>query len=946
MEGESPDSGDRRRSGRRLVVIAVSLVLVDILRLDLLTPRHQVAFTDGFEVVVAVICVWACRFAAARSSASVKALWIMPTAFFALMAFADLHDFLQDMSLTSGILCSYLGFVGWLQHLPLALLIYFPLEEDQKLDWNALAVLDFLLVTVVVVLAYFRLIYVPHQMGSQPWTVIGRAELLRDVLISGGLLLRFLFEPSRRAQSFYVKVAGVLAAITVLRALLPGYANPTFAVARPALWLLLGILAVRFPEVEGKAQQAHGRRDAVRLLLNLFAAAALLVVVILVLAAPVPSRRPTYLIVGVAVMLFVGRSAVAERRRDAAEQALREGEEKFFRAFEHAPDAYYIATLHGGLIHEANERFEEVFGYTREEAIGKTSHELGLFVDPLERKKFVPEIEKNGYARNLEFECQRKDGKIIDVLFSGNLMDGYGEPMILGVVRDISEQKRAQEALVRLRAAVDTSGEVIFMTDPEGLFTFVNPEFTRLYGYTEVEVAGKVTPRILKSGAMDAEHSAQFWRTILSKTVVRGEITNKTKDGRIVYVASSVNAVLNQQGEISGYLAIQRDITERKRLEEQFTQAQKMEAVGRLAAGVAHDFNNLLTIINGYSDLILDQLPSAEATREPLAEIKNAGERAAGLTRQLLAFSRQQMRTISDLNLNTVIGNSLKMLRRMIGENIRLLYNPVPHLRLINADVGNIEQVLMNLAVNSRDAMPNGGEFSIEATNVDVNEADATQHYPMPQGQYVMLAVSDTGCGMDAETQKRIFDPFFTTKEVGKGTGLGLASVYGIVKQNGGFIWVYSELGKGTTFKIYLPAVAGAEAIVEARKPAAGEGSETVLLVEDEGKLRVLARRILESRGYKVLEAPGGMEALLVAKQFQGPIHMLLTDLVMPVMGGRELAQELSKQYPQMRILFMSGYTDDTVVRHGILEEGVAFLQKPFAPEALAQKVRQVIDAK
>ena len=642
----------------------------------------------------------------------------------------------------------------------------------------------------------------------------------------------------------------------------------------------------------------------------------------------------------------VGASSVARdiTERKQAQEQIRVSEERFRKAFMTGADAYYIATLYGALIHEANDRFEDVFGYAREEVIGKTSIELGLYVDPSERKKFVAEIERNNYARNMELKCRRKDGRIIDVLLSGNLLKGYGEAMILGVVRDISEQKRAQESLVKLRQAVDASGEVIFMTDRQGIITFVNPEFTRLYGYSETEVVGKATPRILKSGSQPPEKIAEFWRTLFARQVARGPIVNETKDGHLLTMHSSASPILDEADNIIGFLAIQRDITEHQRLEQQFIQAQKMEAVGRLAAGVAHDFNNLLTIINGHSALMLKQLPSDNPARESFADIKDAGERAAALTRQLLAFSRQQVCTSTILDLNAIVSDSIKMLRRLIGEDIELVFDPAPDVGKVSADAGQIEQVLMNLAVNSRDAMPRGGKLTLEVSNFQANKDYAARHYPMPPGSYVMLVVSDTGCGIDWATQARIFEPFFTTKEQGKGTGLGLATVYGIVKQNGGYIWVHSELGFGTTFKIYLPLVEGTAEAKEARGVSAG-GSETVLLVEDELNVRSLARRMLESEGYKVLEAPGGMEALLMVSQHKGSIHLLLTDVVMPAMSGRELAEQLAKRHPEMRILYMSGYTDDTVVRHGVLESGVAFLQKPFAPEVLARKVREVLDA-
>jgi nitrogen-specific signal transduction histidine kinase len=396
------------------------------------------------------------------------------------------------------------------------------------------------------------------------------------------------------------------------------------------------------------------------------------------------------------------------------------------------------------------------------------------------------------------------------------------------------------------------------------------------------------------------------------------------------------------EGSVIAYIV---DLTERQRLEERFLQAQKMEAVGQLAGGVAHDFNNLLTVILGYSDLLAAKLDPGSLQFEELDEIRKAGERAASLTRQLLAFSRQQVLERKVLDVNDMIAQTEKMLGRLIGEDVELVTVLDSALNRVFADAGQLEQVIMNLAVNARDAMPRGGRLTIETANVEIDEAYARLHATVRPGSYVMIAVSDTGVGMNGETLAHMFEPFFTTKGRGKGTGLGLATVYGIVKQSGGSVWVYSEVGKGTTFKIYLPLVEeGGEAEpVPAAEPASLVGSETVLLVEDEEPVRALSRSILESYGYTVLEAASGKDGLDVAGHYPRPIHLVLTDVVMPEMGGSDMASRLEALRPGVCVLYMSGYTDDAVFRNELLEKGRVFLQKPFTPETLARKVREAL---
>jgi nitrogen-specific signal transduction histidine kinase len=389
-----------------------------------------------------------------------------------------------------------------------------------------------------------------------------------------------------------------------------------------------------------------------------------------------------------------------------------------------------------------------------------------------------------------------------------------------------------------------------------------------------------------------------------------------------------------------------RDISERKLLEAQFRQAQKMEAVGRLAGGIAHDFNNLLTAITGYADLALEDLPEGDPIRHDMKEILRAAYRAAGLTRQLLAFSRQQVLAPRVLDLNEVVRSVDQMLHRLIGEDIDLQTVLAPGLGRVKADPGQLEQVIVNLAVNARDAMPAGGNLTIETADIEMSETLGRDLTTVPAGHYVMLAITDSGTGMDEHTKARIFEPFFTTKEQGKGTGLGLATVYGIVKQSGGFIWVYSEPGHGTTFKIYLPRVEGAaEALVPPVGPAeVPRGTETVLIVEDEAAVRALAKTALARKGYRVLEAANGGEALLLCEAEQAPIHLLVTDVVMPGLGGADLAHRFAPLRPDMKVLFISGYTDQAAARDGKMPPGAAHLEKPFSLDGLARKVREVLD--
>jgi PAS domain S-box-containing protein len=503
----------------------------------------------------------------------------------------------------------------------------------------------------------------------------------------------------------------------------------------------------------------------------------------------------------------------------------------------------------------------------------------------------------------------------------------------------------AQESESLLRTIIETEPECVKLVDANGIVLRMNRAgLAMIEADSPEQVVGRpIYPLV------SPEHRQAFMT--LAEGVFRGESRSLAfeavglKGGRR-WLETHAVPLRDQKGETVVMLGVTRDITERKHLEDQLRQSQKMEAIGRLAGGIAHDFNNLLTVINGYSELTYQGLSADDPNRSNVEHIKQAGARAAALTGQLLAFSRRQVLALKVLDLNAVVTNMDKMLQRVIGEDIALATVLQPGLGRVKADPGQIEQVILNLAVNARDAMPQGGKLTIETKNVELDRTYADQHIAVQPGPYVLLAVSDTGCGMDKETQARIFEPFFTTKEKGKGTGLGLSTVYGIVKQSGGYIWAYSEPGRGATFKVYLPRVEEAVATVEPRALSAESqrGSETILLVEDEAGVRMLARTVLEAKGYTVLEARHSEEALALSGQHAGPIHLMVSDVVMPGMSGRELAERVKSARPNMKVLYVSGYTDDAVVRHGVLESGTAFLQKPFTPNALARKVRETLD--
>jgi hypothetical protein len=771
---------------------------------------------------------------------------------------------------------------------------------------------------------------------------------------------------------------------------------------------------------------------------------------------------------------------ITERKR--TEDALRKSEERFAMAFRSSPAAMLLIKVEddGRPIVDVNEAFEQSSGYRREEVIGRSAQELGLFADPREYDEYQKQFGGTGRIRNFEFHFRRKTGDIGTGLISTELMQLGGEPWVISATIDITERKAAEhdrrqserqyrslfdsmqegvalqrlictggvpdnyilldinrrgEELLGMRredvvnklatavygteaapylkeyAAVvqggrplqfemyfppmhkhffisvaamgedlfatiffdvteqrkaqeryklisENAADVIWMWDlEEDRCVYVSPSVRQLRGFSPEEVMAQPIDQALTAHACQmAASEIESRRAALESGDERARIRTSEveylrKDGTTVVTETATKLVSDARGKVRYLVGVSRDITELKRaeaekakIEDQLRQAQKLESVGRLAAGVAHDFNNLLTVINGFSQLLLGRLKAGDPLREGLEEIHRAGERAAGLTQQLLAFSRKQVLQPRVLDLNGVVEEMRPMLARLMGDNVELCVQLHAEAAAICADPHQLEQALMNLAVNSRDAMPQGGRFSIETGFVEWGESHVQLRPGAHAGPYVALTVSDTGVGMSEETRGHVFEPFFTTKEVGKGTGLGLSTVHGMVEQSGGYVEVDSQLGRGATFKIYMPKVVDARA--DSEKPAAVPvlgGGETVLVVEDQAKVRKFVIAALRAYGYQTMEAANAGEALLLCERECERIDLVLTDVVMPSMSGREMAERLKERWPGIKVIFMSGYTDDTIAHHGVLLKDAEFIQKPFSPEQLAVKVREML---
>ncbi|HSY92828.1 MAG TPA: PAS domain S-box protein [Candidatus Binatus sp.] len=832
-----------------------------------------------------------------------------------------------------------------------------PRDPGRGYGW--LRVCDFVQVSTLALAVELSQIYIPSR-----WQVAGQAMEVRTLhagilffgLLGPSFLIRGLLSFSRTEKAFFLRMGSFLVVYgIVLNATLYSQASGHYQQGRwPDLpWTLsycfLIVLAGTWNYSEEPLErEPHSRR--LQLLAQFSPLLIPAIVFPLVLGIAQEQFLWSVILVMVSFAAASGRMFVVQNQLLISSRELETNLALLQGITEGTTDSIFVKDLDGRyvMINSAGARGR---GLSVQEVIGKNAIDLHGPEHGREIMERDRQLMQSGETQT--FEEKGSTNGIVRTYHStkGPFRDGNGQIVgLLGISRDITDRKRAEEEMRRSEQKLHIHFEhtplAVVEWDLDFRVVAWNPSAERIFGYSRQEAMGQHASFIVPS--QFREHVAKIWQELVrQRGGIRSANDNLTKDGRTISCEWYNTPLVDESGQMLGAASLAQEVTERVALEERLRQSQKMEAVGRLAGGVAHDFNNLLTVILGYSQILAEGVPAGSRLANSTGQIKSAADRAAGITRQLLAFSRKQVLSPRIINLNDIMLNLDSLLRRLIGEDIEVITVPANDLGSVKADPGQIEQVIMNLALNSRDAMPRGGKLTLETTNELLDESYARRHQPAEPGRYVMLAVSDTGHGMSAETQARIFEPFYTTKEVGKGTGLGLSMVYGIVKQSGGYIWVYSEENRGTTFKIYLPRVdQPAETTgAENRPKSVQRGSETILLVEDDPQLRQLSSSVLAHCGYKMLVAGSPEEGLAICKANHRDIRLLITDVVMPRMNGRELAEQIALVSPNIRVLYISGYTSNAIVHYGVLDPGLWFLPKPFTLSALTAKVREVLDS-
>jgi len=821
-------------------------------------------------------------------------------------------------------------------------------EEPARERVNWAQALDLAQLGIVGILAYLVFFYIPSLQELSPQALARKGlelHLVRDGFLAVAFAARGFLARTGAGRSLFRRLAVffvVYGAAAVLyfygRNLNLGEESPLDLLVAAALVLMVW-LASTWREEDEAAPPPVARRSRWEAWAQL--APLIFPFLVLLMASRLGGAQLplAWTVVVASFACSAARIVITQRRQQRAAEALRVSESKYRDLVENIAEIVFATDTEGRVTY-ASSAVTNVVGYHPEELLGRSIFDLA---HPEDAEAMLQRFRANlaGETGQSEWRVFSKSGQLRWLRASGR--PKYRDGQLIGVTAvamDITERKALEERFLKAFHASPSAMTISRLED--GRYIDVNGRWLQMVEMERERVVGRTS---MELGFLTADQRAALRAGLQQQGSMRDrEFHFRSGAGRPFTALMSAELV-----EINGepcVLAAIQDVTAQRQLELQLRQKQKMEAVGRLAGGVAHDFNNLLTVINGYSEMMLDRLGPDDPLYPQCDQIKSAAERAASLTRQLLAFSRQQVMEPKTLDLNAVLSRLDKLLLRLIGEDIEIVMRPGSDLGSVKADPGQVEQVILNLVVNARDAMPRGGKLALETANAMLDEDYVREHAaPITPGPYVMLAVSDTGAGMDPETQARIFEPFFTTKETGKGTGLGLATVYGIVKQCNGYIWVYSEPGHGTTFRVYLPRVErGAEALEAAAPAPQKSGTETILLVEDDWQLRDLARSLLSSLGYHVLTVDTAGEVEGVLGRHAGAIDLLLTDVVMPGMSGKELARRVSQRRPGIRVLYMSGYTTDTVVHHGVVESGTHFLQKPFTSTSLATKVREVLD--